>query len=97
MFLLVQNAESNLFGVHTWNKTFLASKLSQSINLIARKRKEATTASQPRDDFMLAKRFLTPVENFFQNEVRTPASSSSFSLEESNVIFHQLFPFFPPG
>ena len=93
----MQNAESNLLGVHTWNKTFLASKLSQRINLVASKRKEATTASQPRDDFMLAKRFLTPVENFFQNEVRTPASSSSFSLEESNVIFHQLFPFLPPG
>ena len=96
-FPFVQYAVSNHLGVHKRNKTFIASELSYSINFVASKRKEATTASQPRDDFMLAKRFLTPVENFFQNEVRIPASSSSFLLEESNVIFHQLFPFLPPG
>ena len=68
----------------------------QSINLSASNKKEATTTSQPKEVFILAKRFLTPVANFFQNDVNIPASSSLSSSDESNVMLHHDFPFFPP-
>ena len=72
-------------------------KINQSINLIASNKNEAATTSQPKEVFKLAKRFLTPVENFFQNEVKIPASpSSSSSSDESKVMLHQDLPFFPP-
>ena len=70
-------------------------KINQSINLIASNKNEAAITSQPKEVFKLAKRFLTPVENFFQNEVKIPASPSS-SSDESKVMLHQDFPFFPP-
>ena len=69
-------------------------EINQRINLIASNKKEAATASQPKEVFKLAKRFLTPVANFFQNEVKTPASSSS-SSDESKLMLHQDLPFFP--